>query len=69
MAFEELMLRINMLVTEMENKPEDAHELLEQLHMELQKLKALGQPLPEDLVKLENLLVEEFEASTRNRVH
>ncbi|MGI9464386.1 MAG: hypothetical protein ACR2OM_10620 [Aestuariivirgaceae bacterium] len=69
MAFEELMLRINMLVTEMENKPEDAHELLEQLHMELQQLKALGQPLPDDLVNLEKLLEQEFEAAAKANMH
>ena len=62
MAFDDLIMRINMLFTEMENQPEDAHELLEQIHMELNQMKATGQPLPEDLVLLEKRLEQEFEA-------
>ncbi|MDH3741224.1 MAG: hypothetical protein OER56_06445 [Hyphomicrobiales bacterium] len=62
MAFDDLIMRINMMFTDMENKPEDAHELLEQIHMELNQMKATGQPLPDDLVKLEQRLEAEFEA-------
>jgi hypothetical protein len=62
MAFETLIARINMLFTDMENKPEDAHELLEQIHLELNQFKATGQPLPEDLIRLEERLEQEFAA-------
>lgn len=62
MAFEDLKARINLLLTGMENLPEDAHELLEQIHQELNQFKATGQPLPEDLAKLERRLAEEFAA-------
>ncbi len=66
MAFEALIANINLLMTEMENRPEDAHELLEQIHMELNQLKATGQPLPEDLVLLEKRLEEEFSADAQS---
>ena len=62
MAFEDLITRINMLFVEMENQPEDAAELLEQIRLELNRLRATGQPLPEDLVKLEERLEREFGA-------
>ncbi len=66
MVFEDLMVRINMLLTDMENQPEDAHEILEQIHLELNQLKATGQPLPEDLVRLERRLEREFEAVAKD---
>ncbi len=65
MAFESIIARINMLFTDMENKPEDAHELLEQIHLELNQFKATGQPLPDDLIKLEERLEAEFAAGGR----
>lgn len=58
MAFEELIARIKLLLTEMQNQPGDEHELLEQVHAELAELRATGQPLPEDLVQLEQRLQE-----------
>jgi hypothetical protein len=67
MAFEELIARINLLVVEMENQPGDAHELYEQIRQELNQLRATGQPLPEDLVRLEEELGREFEARSGKR--
>ena len=60
MAFEDLITRINMLFVEMENQPEDATELLEQIRLDLNRMKATGQPLPQDLVDLEERLEREF---------
>lgn len=60
MAFEGLITRLNMMFNEMENQPEDAHELLEQIHLELGQMKATGQPLPKDLLELEERLNAEF---------
>ncbi len=60
MAFEAILARINLLVGQLESEPEDTHELLDQLHLELNQLKATGQPIPEDLAKLEKWLDEEF---------
>ena len=62
MAFEDLIARLNMMFIDMENQPEDTHELLLQIHMELSQLRATGQPLPQDLVELEKRLEAEFEA-------
>jgi len=60
MAFEDLIVKINLLLSEMHNNPEDSHEMLEQVHQELNQLKATGQPLPNDLVRLEKQLEQEF---------
>ncbi|MEX3010316.1 hypothetical protein [Hoeflea sp. TYP-13] len=65
MAFDDLITKINMLFVEMENQPEDATQLLEQIRLELNKLRATGQPLPDDLVKLEERLEREFEAQAQ----
>jgi hypothetical protein len=62
MAFDDLITRINLFFNEAEKEPEDAHQVLEQLHAELAQLKATGQPLPDDLVRLEALLDKEFRA-------
>ncbi len=62
MAFDDLLARFNLLMSEMEHQPEDAHEMFEQLHLELNQLKATGQPLPEDLLKFEERLAREFAA-------
>lgn len=56
MAFERLKTEIGMLLVEMQNEPEDAHELGLQIHAKLQELKAFGMPLPADLVALEEAL-------------
>ena len=60
MAFEDLIARMNLLLNEMEPHAGDAHELLDQIHQELNQLKATGQPLPDDLVRLESRLAAEF---------
>lgn len=67
MAFEGLITRLNTLFYEMENQPEDAHQLLEQIELELNRMKATGQPLPADLVELERRLDEEFSARGKER--
>jgi hypothetical protein len=58
MAFERLKTEIGILLTEMQNEPHDEHELALQIHAKLHELKALGLPLPEDLVALEEALLE-----------
>lgn len=60
MAFERLQAEIGLLLGQMNNQPEDKHELYEQLHQKLNELKALNQPLPADLVALEKKLLKEF---------
>lgn len=67
MVFDDLITRINMLFVEMENQPEDAAQLLEQIRLELNTMRATGQPLPEDLVKLEERLEQEFDAAAKRK--
>ncbi|HSF91400.1 MAG TPA: hypothetical protein VLA51_04260 [Paracoccaceae bacterium] len=53
MSFEDLKVRIAMMLEQMVHQPEDIHEAQEALREELEELKASGMPLPQDLVDLE----------------
>jgi len=59
MAFEQLRAEIEQLVQQMENEPEDIHELHARIRSKLNELKATGMPLPDDLVALERRLDRE----------
>ncbi len=63
MAFDRLKSEIAMLLTQMENQPHDLWELHEQILEKLNELRALGLPLPEDLVELEKKLMDDLETS------
>jgi hypothetical protein len=65
MAFDLIKLEIAQLLTEMQNEPEDKHEIYLSLREKLNQLKATGMPLPEDLVTLEHELEKEFESDQR----
>jgi hypothetical protein len=65
MAFEELKAEIALLFSQMENQPEDRHELYLQIREKLNEMRAFGLPLPEDLVRLEQELEAEFKAEQR----
>jgi predicted nucleic acid-binding Zn-ribbon protein len=60
MALEELQTQISLLVSQINNQPEDVHELYELLHQKLNELRLTGQPLPKDLIELEQRMLEEF---------
>ena len=60
MALEELQAQINLLVSQINNQPEDVHELYELLHQKLNELRLTGQPLPKDLIELEKRMLTEF---------
>ncbi|MCA3574124.1 MAG: hypothetical protein IOC86_09425 [Aestuariivirga sp.] len=60
MAFEELKAQIGLLLGEMNEQPEDLHELYLQIHQELNQMRATGMALPADLLALEARLLEEF---------
>ena len=60
MALEELQSQISLLVSQINNQPEDIHELYEQLHQKLNELRSTGQPLPQDLIDLEKRMLKEF---------
>ncbi len=65
MAFEEIKARIALLLEEMVEQPEDVHELHERIREELNELRAMGMPLPDDLVALEKRLDDGFESKKR----
>jgi hypothetical protein len=67
MAFEQLKAEIAMLVQQMEDEPEDVHELHARIRQKLAELKATGQPLPDDLAALERRLDSEERAPMRAR--
>jgi hypothetical protein len=60
MAFEQLKAQIGMLLGEMNDQPEDLHELYQQVHQELNQMRATGMDLPADLVELEQRLLAEY---------
>lgn len=63
MALEMIKAQIAVLLQEMVNQPEDAHELQEQIREKLAELRAQGLPLPDDLVDLETRLDAAFSRS------
>ena len=65
MAFDQIKLEILQLLTDMQNQPQDKHEIYESVREKLNQMKATGMPLPDDLVKLEHELEEEFASDQR----
>lgn len=65
MAFEDVQAEIGVLLTRMQNEPEDRHELYLQLTERLNELKAFGLPIPKDLQDLEAALEAEFADANR----
>lgn len=62
MAFEDKEAELGVLLTRLQNEPDDWHELYEQVRLTLNELKAYGMPLPEDLVQFERDLEAELAA-------
>ncbi|OHV86274.1 hypothetical protein [Mesorhizobium sp. ORS 3428] len=62
MALESFKARISLLLEEMVNQPKDGHEVQEQLREKLREMRAMGLPLPADLVALEKRLDDDFYA-------
>ena len=65
MDMDDIKAELGILMTRMQNEPEDRHELYLVVMEKLNELKAYGMPLPEDLVKLEAALEAEFAADMR----
>jgi hypothetical protein len=65
MAFDDLKAEVALLLTQMEDQPEDRHELYQQIREKLNEMRAFGMPLPDDLVRLEKQLEAEFAAAKR----
>lgn len=62
MALDEIEAEISLLVTQMDNQPEDRRELYLMLREKLNELRAFGMPVPDDLLKMERDLEAEFAA-------
>jgi len=67
MAFDDIKAEIALLFEEMNNKPEDTHQLEIMLREKLNTLKAEGMPLPKDLVRLEKQLDKSFISRKKKR--
>lgn len=65
MAFEDLKAELALLINQMENQPEDRHELYLQIREKLNEMRAFGMPVPEDLVKFEEELEAQFKAEEK----
>ena len=61
MAFEHFRVQLAMLLDEIAKNPADAHEMQETLREKLAEMQALGLPLPEDLVGLEEYLEDDLD--------
>ncbi len=60
MPFENLKASIYLLLDEMTDQPEDLHVLQEKLREKIAELRALGLPVPEDLIQAEKGLSRDF---------
>ena len=67
MAFDDLEAELALLINQMENQPEDVHELYLRIFEKLNEFKALGLPLPDDLVRVEKELEAYFKAAAAGR--
>jgi len=56
MSFEDLQAEISLLLTQMENQPEDLHELQEVLREKINEMRAFGLPIPDNFLKFEKEL-------------
>lgn len=66
MAFEDLQAEIGLLLTQLEGEQGDNHEIYLRIRQMLDTMKAEGLPLPDDLVRLEQMLEEEFTSGTED---
>ena len=54
--FEQTQAAITLLMQEIAARPEDRHILQESLREKISELRGLGQPVPEDILRLERAL-------------
>ena len=60
MDSQELKSGLNLLVEQMEHKNDDDHEFWMNLHIILDRMRAMGMPIPDDLRSLEDDLARRF---------
>ncbi len=67
MAFESIKARIGMLMDQARDRPEDQHELHQQVMQQIGELRGFGLPVPDDLLQLEQTLEASFAADMGQR--
>lgn len=65
MDIDDIKAELGILMTRMQNEPQDRHELYQMVMEKLNEMRAYGMPLPADLLKLEAALEAEFAADLR----
>ncbi len=65
MSFEQLQTEINVLLAQMENQPQDIHELYELVREKINEMKAFGMPIPQEFQELEQKLEAQFVADEK----
>ncbi len=60
MAFETLKAEILMLWNEMEEQTKDPREVAFQIREKIGELRAMGMPVPDDLLKVEKAIEEQY---------
>ncbi len=63
MSFEELEAELSILLSELDNRSEDDHEVMMRLKQMLDTMRAEGLPIPDDLKRLEAELDKRFAVS------
>lgn len=61
MGTQRLIAELNLLMDEAEREPEDLHELHFRVVEMMNQLRAMGEPIPEDLLRFERELTDEVE--------
>lgn len=65
MDMQDLKAELSNLLDEMEGEQGDRHEIYLRVRQLISNLQAMGMPAPEDLVRLERALEEEFAADQK----
>jgi hypothetical protein len=60
MAFEDIKAQIALLLDETQDPPEGLHGVYQKVMQEINGMKAVGMPLPDDLMALEQALEARF---------
>ncbi len=56
MNYEEITAEVSLLITQMNNEPDDHREIYLQLMEKIRELRAFGMPIPDDLKRFEDAL-------------
>lgn len=62
---EEIEATVSLLLNEMEGEWGDRHEVFLRIAQTLEQMRAMGMPLPQDLVRMEEELAAEFRADVK----